>query len=87
MACIPKAEATWSHTDRVLTLSLSTARIWKEPLHRENFALVVHETAHELAGHHGESFARAMEITSGAALQAFSEKTDELAQWRNKLGE
>jgi hypothetical protein len=85
VACIPKAEATWSHQDRVMTLSLSTARIWKDAFHRENFALIVHETAHELAAHHGESFARAMEITAGAALQAFAENTKELEGWKEKL--
>lgn len=79
------AEGTWSNDFQILTLALDLDRIWATPTHRENFALLVHETAHELAAHHGSSFATAMESTAGAAIRALFEHRDTLAEWADTL--
>lgn len=79
------AEGTWSDNFQILTLALDLERIWKEPMDRENFALLIHETAHELAAHHGNSFARAMETTAGAAIKALFAQREELGRWDANL--
>jgi hypothetical protein len=79
------AEATWTDEMQILTLALDLDRIWSEPFHRENFALIVHETAHELAAHHGNSFATAMEITAGAACLALFSEEQEVSRWKHLL--
>jgi hypothetical protein len=79
------AEGTWSEDFQILTLALDLPRIWATPMHRENFALLIHETAHELAAHHGNSFARAMETTAGAAIKTLFEQRQSLGEWEEKL--
>jgi hypothetical protein len=79
------AEATWTDEMQVLTLALDLGRIWQDPFHWENFALIVHETAHELAAHHGKSFASAMELTAGAACLALFSNENDVAQWKSRL--
>jgi hypothetical protein len=70
------AEATWSNQMSILTLALDLERIWKEPLDKENFSLIIHETAHEIAAHHGESFANAVEKCAGAACSILIDKNN-----------
>ena len=75
------AEATWTDQFQTLTLALDLDRIWDEPSHCENFALIVHETAHELAAHHGRSFSSAMETTAGAACSFLFRNSEKISQW------
>lgn len=75
------AEATWTDQFQTLTLALDLDRIWDDPSHRENFALIVHETAHELAAHHGRSFSSAMETTAGAACSFLFLNSERISQW------
>jgi hypothetical protein len=72
------AEATWSDKMSVLTLALDLERIWTKPLDKQNFSLIVHETAHELAAHHGDSFADALEQCAGAACTVLISKQQEV---------
>jgi hypothetical protein len=65
------AEATWSNQGSILTLALDLERLWITPLNKENFSLIVHEVAHELAAHHGHSFANALEACAGAICKLF----------------
>ena len=76
------ALATWSHQHSVFTLALDYAPIWTAPLSSDNFALHIHETAHELAAHHGNSFATAMEKTAGLACNIINEHPQEMARWK-----
>lgn len=75
------AEATWTNQFQTLTLALDLDRIWDDPTHHDNFALIVHETAHELAAHHGRSFASAMEATAGAACSFLFHNSQMISQW------
>lgn len=68
------AEATWSDQMSVLTLALDLPRIWERPFDKQNFSLIIHETAHELAAHHGNSFANAVEDCAGAACRVLIDK-------------
>jgi hypothetical protein len=68
------AEATWSDQMSVLTLALDLPRIWERPFDKQNFSLIIHETAHELAAHHGNSFANAVEDCAGAACKVLIDK-------------
>jgi hypothetical protein len=76
-----EAEATWSNQFQHFTLALDLDRIWDDPSHPDNFALIVHETAHELAAHHGQSFAWAMETTAGAGCHFLFKNKDEIGRW------
>jgi len=72
------AEATWSDQMSILTLALDLERIWNRPFDKENFSLIIHETAHELAAHHGNSFANALEECAGAACKILIDKQKEI---------
>jgi hypothetical protein len=77
--------ATWSQEFQIYTLALEHNPTWEKPTSPESLATIVHETAHELAAHHGKSFATAMEETAGAALATILNKKKEVDQWRKKL--
>jgi hypothetical protein len=72
------AEATWSNESSILTLALDLERIWLTPLDQDNFSLIIHEVAHELAAHHGRSFSDALEQCAGASCVV-------LIEHRNKV--
>lgn len=76
------AEATWTDNFQTLTLALELDRIWDDPFHHENFALIVHETAHEIAAHHGRSFSTAMESTAGAACRFLIQNRHNIPVWQ-----
>jgi hypothetical protein len=80
-----RAEATWTDQMQTLTLALDLDRIWLTPLHPENFSLLVHETAHELAAHHGRSFSTALETAAGAACHVIFSNALEIEKWRGQL--
>ncbi len=79
------AEATWTYENSILTLSLECPRIWERPMCADNFSLIIHETAHEIAFHHGEAFHEALERTGGAACRVLMEQAGELAKWRSRF--
>lgn len=72
------AEATWSNESSILTLALDLDRIWATPFHQDNFSLIIHEVAHELAAHHGQSFANAMEQCAGASCLVILENVEKM---------
>ena len=76
------AEGTWTNQFQTLTLALDLDRIWTHPTHPENFSLLVHETAHELAAHHGRSFASAVETAAGACCEFLFRNMGKLPDWR-----
>jgi len=84
MLAAKRAKATWS-TFSVFTLALDYPVIWESPLNQENFAIHIHETAHELAFHHGNSFADAMQTTAGLACAIIVDHPQEIEAWRRKL--
>jgi anti-sigma regulatory factor (Ser/Thr protein kinase) len=79
------AEATWSNENSVLTLALDLERIWQTPLHQDNFSLLIHEVAHELAAHHGHSFADALERCAGACCLSLIENQEKLNKMIGKM--
>jgi hypothetical protein len=72
------AEATWSNENSILTLALDLERIWQTPLHQDNLSLIIHEVAHELAAHHGHSFADALERCAGACCASLIENQEKI---------
>ncbi len=72
------AEATWSNSSSILTLALDLNRIWEKPFDQDNFSLIIHEVAHELAAHHGHSFADALERCAGSCCLSLLENQKEI---------
>ena len=70
------AEATWTREGAILTLSITYEAIWTRPLSRAGLQLLIHEVAHELAAHHGFSYARSVEDVAGIAAELMLEKHD-----------
>ena len=70
------AEATWTREGAILTLSVAYEPIWTRPLSRAGLQLLVHEVAHELAAHHGLSYAQSVEDVAGVAAELMLEKHD-----------
>lgn len=78
VACLdPSWDATWSAGDE-LTLNLAAPRDWSGPLRADDFALLVHETAHREALHHGAAFAKRVEAYAGAAAAVMLDRADEV---------
>ena len=70
------AEATWTLEGAILTLSITYEPIWTRPLSRAGLQLLIHEVAHELAAHHGFSYAQSVEDVAGIAAELMLEKHD-----------
>lgn len=79
------AEATWSNQSSILTLALDLDRIWETPFHQDNFSLLIHEVAHELAAHHGHSFADALEQCGGACCLSIIENQEEISRIMSEI--
>jgi hypothetical protein len=58
------AAAGWSEGGR-LTLNKQCQADWRDPLSERFLGLLVHEVAHERAGHHGDDFRREVERMAG----------------------
>jgi hypothetical protein len=70
------AEVTWTREGAILTLSVAYEPIWTRQLSRAGLQLLVHEVAHELAAHHGLSYAQSVEDVAGVAAELMLEKHD-----------
>lgn len=79
------AEATWSRQSSILTLALDLDRIWENPFEQENFSLIIHEVAHELAAHHGHGFANALEQCAGACCIAIIENQEKINEFKKRI--
>lgn len=73
--------AAWAVGGR-LTLNDQARREWEDPMSERFLGLLVHEVAHENAGHHGDDFRKEVERMAGKLAKICLERSDEvMGRW------
>lgn len=78
------ATAAWAEGGR-LTLNNQARAVWRDPLSEPFLGLLVHEVAHENAGHHGDAFRTEVERMAGKLARLCLSRPEEIKQRHEQM--